>query len=415
MTGYGLVTPAGADAEVVWAAVCRGNPTTTLLTSVDGAPILPVVGATVNGFSAAPAIKDRKALRLMSRSSAFAVAAAASAVRHGGLDATVDAVRFGAFVGAPAREMARRSFSTAVAHATNAHGLQLDRFGRTGLDLVDPLWLLRGLSNAPLYFVTSEHRALGSHGSYPMGGVSASIAIGEAARAIERGDLDVALAGGCDALFEPDRIDMLRAAGLLTRFDRESSAGSRPFDRRRDGMALAEGAGFLLLEERSHAAARIAPVHAQISGYGAAAAPRAADGTASRRGFAAALRAAIDDAGRPAVDGIIAHGLATPSGDREEAAGLAAVFGSRRPPVTAVKGTIGHLGAASGAVEAVLAVLALRHGSLPPIAEHHELDGQCDINCVVGRCARAVRLDTVAISNANFGGLHAALVLQRAA
>jgi 3-oxoacyl-[acyl-carrier-protein] synthase II len=277
------------------------------------------------------------------------------------------------------------------------------------------MWLLKGLANNVLYFVSLKHQLQGMNNNISMGGVAGTMAIGEAFHTIQRGYVDVALAGAYDSALDPDRVEMFGVSGLVSRSN-DPSRASRPFDRRRDGFVPSEGAGFFVLEPLENAQHRSAKIYGEILGYGCA--TRAASPVElgpSRQGFAAALTSALRDAGGSPPDAVLAHGLATPSSDREETEGLKAVFGAsaRTIPAPALKSMLGNSFAASGAIEAAVALVALREGAVPPTINLTEPDEACDLDYVAASQARPMKLGTVALSNANLGGAHAALVLGR--
>jgi nodulation protein E len=225
---------------------------------------------------------------------------------------------------------------------------------------------------------------------------------------IRAGMLDAALTGGSDASITPGYVKAWEALRVL------SPDLCRPFSRDRTGLVLGEGAAVLLLEERGRALARGATIHAEMLGFGMGA--DAGDLTApSAEGAAAAMQAALDDAGlvAAAVGTINAHGTGTRLNDRTEAAAIRRVFGERPPPVSAVKSMLGHCLCAGGALEFLATVRALQTGILPPTIHFREPDPECDLDCVPNE-ARAVDV-AVAMSNSfAFGGLNAVLVAGRA-
>src|SRR5207249_3377866 len=204
------------------------------------------------------------------------------------------------------------------------------------------------------------------------------------------------------------------SSGLVTK-STDAPHASRPFDRRRDGFLPGEGAAFLLLETIDSAQARGARIYGEILGYGSAgpAAPKQVG--PHSHGFAGALSAALADAGGMAPDAVFAHGLATRASDVEETKGLKSALGTRAQslPAPALKSMLGNSFAASGAIEAVAALLALREGALPPTINLDEPDPECDLDYAAGTAARDMKLRVVALSNANLAGAHAALVLRQ--
>jgi 3-oxoacyl-[acyl-carrier-protein] synthase II len=247
ITGIGLVTPFGCDARSFWRALADGQSGVALIEPIDELEGGPVVGAPVKDFQPGAHI-DPKSLRLMSPAVTFGVAAAQLAAADSGLAFDrLDPHRLGAFVGSRGHSSDRHDLMPAVRRAASDGTFRLDRFGAEGLPLVHPMWLLKGLANNVLYFVSVKYNAQGMNNNISMGGVAGTMAIGEAFRTIQRGYLDAAFAGGYDSSLDADRAEMFSVSGLVTR-SADPGGASRPFDRRRDGFVLAEGAGFVILE-----------------------------------------------------------------------------------------------------------------------------------------------------------------------
>lgn len=413
VTGIGLVTPFGCSVDDVWNALRSGKSAGRALAgSAGGNGSAGNVGAPVCGFVAREHV-DPKALRLMAPAVAFGVAAAQLAAADSGLTfEEIDPVRLGAFVGSRGHSSDRRDLMPAVQRATENGTFSLKTFGADGLPLVHPMWLLKGLANNVLYFLSLKFNAQGMNNNVSMGGVAGTMAIGEAFHTIQRGYIDVALAGSYDSALDQDRLEMFESSGLVTS-STDPARASRPFDRRRDGFVPAEGAAFLVLETLESARARAAAIYGEVLGYGAAGPGSPSAPGPQARGFAGALTAALADAGGSVPDAVFAHGLATRSSDAEETRGLKAALGSRTSgiPMPALKSMMGNSFAASGAIEAAAALLAMQHAALPPTINLYEADPDCDLDYVGGSTARDTRLRTVALSNANLAGAHAALVL----
>ncbi len=240
-------------------------------------------------------------------------------------------------------------------------------------------------------------------------------AIGDAYRAIATGVADVMLAGGSDALIHPLVIACFCALHALSTSNDSPTEASRPFDARRDGFVLAEGAGVLVLEERDAALARGAHVYAEVTGYAITA--DAHHPTApSTDGPARAMRLALAEAGISpgAIDYINAHGTSTPQNDANETRAIKMVFGddASRIPISSTKSMTGHLVGAAGAVEAVATVLAMEHGVVPPTINYLNPDPECDLD-YVPREARRVDIRRAMSNSFAFGGINASLVFQR--
>jgi 3-oxoacyl-[acyl-carrier-protein] synthase II len=243
--------------------------------------------------------------------------------------------------------------------------------------------------------------------------------VGEGARAIRRGAVDVAVVGGVDCNVTPIELQMFCLLGVMSKRNGDPGAALRPFDARRDGFAMGEGAGFLVLESAEHAAARGAPVLAELAGYGSTCdAYRITDEAPDGHGAVRAMRAALADAGLGPddVDYVNAHGTSTPMNDRVETAAIRAVFGAhaRRLLVSSTKSMIGHTISAAGAIELVATVLALRDQVAPPTINYQFPDPDCDLD-YVPNAPRPARLRAAISNSFGFGGHNDCLLVREPA
>jgi 3-oxoacyl-[acyl-carrier-protein] synthase II len=229
---------------------------------------------------------------------------------------------------------------------------------------------------------------------------------------IERGEADVVVAGGTEAALTGLCLAAFKRMGALSR-----EGMSRPFDVRRDGFVMGEGAAVLVLEREDHARARGAEVFARIAGYGASndafhITQPAEDG----RGASDAMRAALADAGASTSDAgyVNAHGTGTPYNDKTETVAVHAVFNGGAPPVSSTKSNIGHLLGAAGAVEALTCVEAVRRGVLPPTINLEQPDPECDLDHVAGAPREANGIQLALSNSFGFGGQNACLAVTRA-
>src|SRR3954469_19386073 len=237
-------------------------------------------------------------------------------------------------------------------------------------------------------------------------------ALGEAKRMLERDEVDVVVAGGAESALCGTSPAAFARMGATSR-----EGVSRPFDARRDGFVMGEGAGVLVLERLEHARARGARVHGMLAGYGASNdAFHITQPDTEGRGAVAAMRAALEDAGVAPGDvgHVNAHGTGTPYNDRIEVGALREVFTGDPPPTTSTKSAIGHLLGAAGAVEAVAALGALGSKTLPPTLNFEQADPECDIDCVPDGPREAPELRAVLSNSFGFGGQNASLVLTAA-
>jgi 3-oxoacyl-[acyl-carrier-protein] synthase II len=340
-----------------------------------------------------------KEARRTDRFTQLAVGAADEAVAEAGLMGDVEPSRVGVIVG------------TGVGGLTTLQK-ECQVWLEEGDRAVSPLFVPMMMPNAAAGQVAMR---LGAHGpgfSVASACATGAHAIGEAKRMIERGEVDVVVAGGTEAALVGLCLAAFRRMGALSR-----EGISRPFDVNRDGFVMGEGAAVLVLEREEHAKARGAKVLGRVTGYGASNdAFHITQPEENGRGAIEAMTAALRDADlSPADVGYVnAHGTSTPFNDRIEAKAIRQVLGEDGPPISSCKGAVGHTLGAAGAIEALACVEALRRGALPPTLGLEEVDPECEADHVAGAPREAPDLK-VALSNSfGFGGQNATLVLQAA-
>ncbi len=416
VTGLGLATSLGFEVEEVWQALLAGRSGVGFIEQFPSRGFPVRIGAEI----AAPP-PDPEAAAQPNRTSRFALWAARRAFAGAGLAAAADA----AGTAAPAFD----PFRAGVVIGAGVSPVMEDRLSDhmfDGEELSTPSHLERCrsrpelLSQLLLSAVSGELSArLGLCGpsiTVQSACTSATQAIGEAFARIGGGELDLVVTGGADSMMSMFCVAGFDRLGALSHHPDPATA-SRPFDARRDGFVLGEGAGILVLEELGHARRRQAPIRAEIAGYGSTSdAWRFTDIEPRARGAAACLAAALRDAGLApeAVGYINAHGTATPQNDRLETLAIKQAFGAhaRRLAVSSTKSQLGHLICAAGGVEALATVLALERGVLPPTSNLDHPDPQCDLD-YVPREARPAAVAAALSSSFGFGGQNAVLALRR--
>lgn len=405
VTGLGCVSPLGTDVAATWQALLAGRSGVARLPE-DFEPRLPVqIAARVPG-PVDPGELPAKELRRLDRAILLALAAAREALADARLvaGASCDGDRTGVAIGSGIGGIATL--------AENQRALL-----EAGPRRVSPFFIPMTLANMPAGMVAIRHGLRGPNLCHVTACASAAHALGESLRILQRGDADVMVAGGTEAAITPLVVAGFANMQALSRRNEEPARASRPFDRDRDGFVLAEGAAVLVLEREAHARARGARIRARLAGYGTCAdalhiaAPDPA-GAGARR----CMQLALADAGLSpdAVDYVNAHATSTPAGDVMEARAVRAVFGAHaeRLALSSTKGSTGHLLGAAGALEALLSVLALETGTLPPTINLENPDPECALDHVAGK-PRAARA-RVALSNSfGFGGVNAALLFER--
>jgi 3-oxoacyl-[acyl-carrier-protein] synthase II len=404
VTGIGSVSPLGLDAPSTWRAAVAGESGLGWISTFETAGLPVRVAGEVKGFDATQVVSAKEA-RKLERNVLFGVAAGREALADSGLtgfDPTRVGVIFGSAIGGVAGILE-----------------QAETLRERGPDRVSPNFLPNVLVDSisgqlaislglkgPNYAVVSAC-ATGSH------------AVGEAAEMIKRGDADAVLAGGTEACIVPLILAGFTAMRGLAVEDDDPAHASRPFDATRAGFVMAEGSGALFLEDWEHAERRGAEIYAEVLGYGASNdAHHMAQPEPEATGVAAMMSAALARAGvEPSRVGYInAHGTSTPLGDAAETRAIKEVFGEHayKLAVSSTKSMMGHTFGAAGAIEAIMCVLALRDGVLPPTINYRQADPECDLDYVPNE-ARRTQVD-VALSNAmGLGGHNGCVLLGRAA
>jgi 3-oxoacyl-[acyl-carrier-protein] synthase II len=307
---------------------------------------------------------------------------------------------------------------TSLVHRSSRDGrIDTAEFTRLGVQTLHPTREGEQEPGGPAGHLARAFGARGPNATCQTACAASAHAIGEASEFIRHGDADVMLAGGTHSMIHPFGLTgFILLTAMSTRND-DPGGASRPFDRDRDGFVIGEGGAVLVLEELEHARARGALIHGEIAGHCSTAdAFRLTDSHEAGRGAIAAMRGALADAGvdRAAIGYISAHGTSTPSNDSIETLAIKQVFGDAayRLPISSIKSMIGHLVSASGAVEAIACLLAIRDGVLPPTINLQNPDPACDLDYIPG-AARERRVE-IALSNSfGFGGQNTALVLRR--
>jgi 3-oxoacyl-[acyl-carrier-protein] synthase II len=393
LTGTGLVTPLGTDADSVWAALAAGCSGVRTLQAFDASALPVQFGGEIDGFDVGRYIdkKDRKRIVPMPRTVHLGVAAAQLAVADAGnLKEIVDPARFGVVLGVSTVGSDLEELQAAAVTSYNpaAGEVDLARWGRDGVPQIPPTWLLNHVPNMTACHVSILHNAQGPNNTLTQSDIASLLALGEAFGMVRQGRADAVLAGGADAKLVTLTLARHCTFAPLSRRNEAPELACRPFERHRDGLVLGEGACVFAVEELDHARRRGAKIVAEVRGFGAA-----FDAGRTGEGLARAVRAALRQANvSPAeLDHVSAHGYGTRTDDIWEARGLLQVLGRENAdlPVYAAKAATGDLGTAAGAAELAFSLLALARGTLPGTLNYDEPDPDCPLN--VSRAARPVR------------------------
>lgn len=398
VTGIGVISPLGHDAETLFAELlaARSAVRQIALPNLAAQVVAPV------DFDPAPWFSTVQ-LSGVDRVSQFAVAAASNAMRDAKLSSgDYDPERLGVYLGC----------GMGGAHTLDVayHALYREQ------KRVPPLTVIGSMVNAPAAHISMRHDARGPGMTYAMACASGAVAIGEALKALRAGEIDIALAGGAEALLTPGTISAWDALRTLAPPDaQQPSRSCKPFSANRKGLVLGEGAALVVLETTAHAQARGAVARARLVGYG-----NASDAThiakPDARGQIAAMRKALSDARlRPEQVGYInAHGTGTLAGDVVETRAIRSVWGAdaARLAVSATKSLHGHLMGAAGALEFMITVLALEQGMLPPTAHLEQADAECDLDYVPNVARPLPDLQWAMTNSFGFGGSNASLIVE---
>ncbi len=404
VTGIGLITPCGTGVEASWDALVAGQSGVAPITLFDASMMQTRFAAEVKSWTPEDHM-DRKQARRIDRYQQFALAAAEMAMRDANFQVkSEDASRAAVVVGSCVGGLASAEEAT-IAARPNSPGI------------VSPFFILNVLINMASSHISIRFGFKGPNWSTNSACATSAHALGEAMRLIQRGDADVALAGGAEAPIGFMCVAGFNAIRALSTRNDEPARASRPFDADRDGFVLGEGAAILLLEELSHARARGARIHAELSGYGATSdAFHMTAPSPEHEGAQRCMRLALADARlQPSEIGYInAHGTATLIGDVAEATAIERTFGehSRRLPISSTKSMTGHLTGAAGAAEAIVSILAMQRDCIPPTINLEHMDPAIALDCVPN-VARAASMDAVMSNSFGFGGTNASLVFRK--
>ncbi|MBM4026450.1 MAG: beta-ketoacyl-[acyl-carrier-protein] synthase family protein [Planctomycetes bacterium] len=428
VTGLGAVSPLGLGVPETWAGLCAGRCGIRRIRAFDPTGLPCEWAGEVPEYRIQERVPRtyRKAVKLMCRDIELAVLAAGEAITSGGLvtkgidpeKVNIDPTRFGINIGAGIICCDLVELGPAVAASTLDGRFDLHKWGREGLQLVTPLWLLKYLPNMPACHIGIIHDMQGPSNTITCSEAAAHLALGEAAQVIARGDADLALAGGAEAKVNQMMIlrqHLLRRAVSTGTGDPETIC--RPFDANACGAIFGEGAAMLVLENLDHARRRNARILAEIAGIGQSHSMSAAyerlepDG----QGIRIAVEKALADAeiGPEDLDLVIPHGTAIPQDDLAEARGLAAALGPavKKIPVWPTKSMLSTTGAAGGALDVVAAVQAITEGVIPPARNFQTPAPGCPLNVLTARRDGPIR--HVLCCSYTHGGQTAAIVLRK--
>jgi 3-oxoacyl-[acyl-carrier-protein] synthase II len=404
ITGLGMITPLGHDVPQTWESLLAGRSGVDTITHFDASEYAVRIAAEVKGFDPDEQFGRREARR-MDRFTQFALVAASQALQDSQVTVTDEnANRIGAVIGS--------GIGGIISVMEQAEVMRT-----RGPRRVSPFLVPMMLPDTAPGQVAITYGLKGPNFAVISACATGANAIGEAAEVIRRGAADIMLAGGAEAGIVPLAIAGFSVMQAVSTRNEEPQRACRPFDAKRDGFVMGEGAGVVVLEDEAHARARGARIYAELIGYGATADAyhiTAPDETGD--GAARAMQAALDQAGvAPEQVGYLnAHGTSTVLNDKGETAAIKNVFGDHayQLAISSTKSMTGHLLGAAGAIEAIFSVLALTNAVLPPTINYEYPDPECDLDYIPNEARHG--LVDVAMSNSfGFGGHNACLVFKR--
>ncbi len=404
ITGLGAVTPVGNDAPTMWQNLLNGVSGIGRITAFDASQFESQIAAEVKGFDPTQYLAPKE-IKRTERFVQFAIATSKQAVADAKIDlGREDPFRVGVVIGS----------------GMGSLGLieqQRDVLVAKGPQKLSPFMIPMIITNMAPGHVAISLGIKGPNCCTTSACASGAHGVGEAFRMVQRGDADVMVAGGTESCITPLAIGGFCALKALSKHNEEPIKASRPFDKLRDGFVIGEGAGVMMLEDLDHAKKRGARIYAELVGYG-----RTADAfhmTApdpDGAGAAGAMAAALADAklNPEQISYINAHGTSTELNDKIETLAIKRVFKdhAKRIPISSTKSMMGHLVGAAGGVEAIISVLTIVHGIIPPTINYEHPDSECDLDYVPNH-ARKAPVEATLSNSLGFGGHNATVIFKK--
>jgi 3-oxoacyl-[acyl-carrier-protein] synthase II len=404
VTGLGALTPMGLNVRDFWAALIQGKSGAAPITYFDTALYDTRFACELKGFKASDYL-DRKAAQRMDPFAQYAIVASDEAVADAGISAKeIDPDRIGVVYGSGIGGM-------------GTYDTQFRSFLEGGPRRISPFFIPMLIPDIASGNISIKHGFKGPNFATVSACATASHAIGSALRLVQYGDADVIVCGGSEAPITPMGLGGFNSMKAMSTRNDEPEKASRPFDARRDGFVMGEGAGTLVIEEYEHAKRRGAKIYAELAGMGFTAdAHHLTAPPDDGEGAVRSMRRAMDDGGvgPDMIDHVNVHGTSTPLGDIAETNALKTLLGAHAGAVNicSTKSMTGHLLGAAGAVEAIATILACREDIIPPTINLEFPDPACDLNYTPNSAVR--RTVRYAISNTfGFGGHNASLLIKK--
>jgi 3-oxoacyl-[acyl-carrier-protein] synthase II len=426
----GWITPLGHDLDTVWTKLLAGDSGVTPIERFDATTFPTSFAAQVRNYDYTKYVRDPKLHEHAAANTQFALGAARQAWDQAGLDGDdgFDPRRVGIYLGAGEGVLNFDAYARVAMDSwdTAQGAIDTRRWAAAALEVMDPWAEIGQEPNMPTSHIAREFGIRGPACNCLTACAASTQAVGEAVDMLRRGDADVMLSGGTHTMIHVLGVTgFSRLTALSSNKKEDITKVSRPFDRRRSGFVMGEGAGVVILETLEHAQQRGAEPLAEITGYGSSAdAYRITDMHPEGQGPAAAVLQALEEAGldprsvdeqgRPPVHYVSAHGTGTQENDSVETQALKVVFGDNAPkvPISSIKSMMGHLIAAAGAVEMISCILAIRDGMLPPTINLLDPDPELDLD-YVPNAARPAEVEVCLSDSFGFGGQNDTLVIQK--
>ncbi|EEP3672328.1 beta-ketoacyl-ACP synthase II [Campylobacter jejuni] len=397
VTGIGMINALGLDKESSFKAICNGESGVNKITLFDATDFPVQIAAEVKNFDPLEVV-DGKEVKKIDRFIQLGIKAAREAMQDAGFSEELDKEEFG------------------IVSASGIGGLpNIEKnsiiCSERGPRKISPFFIPSALVNMLGGLISIEHGLKGPNISCVTACAAGTHAIGEAYKSIALGNAKKMLVIGAEAAICPVGIGGFASMKALSTRNEDPQHASRPFDKERDGFVMGEGAGALVFEEYEEAKKRGATIYAELIGFGESADAHHIT-SPTLDGPLRAMKKALNMAGNPKVDYINAHGTSTPVNDKNETAAIKELFGNNIPLISSTKGQTGHCLGAAGAIEAVVSIMALRDGVVPPTINQLVKDDECDLD-YIPNISRKVDLKVVMSNSFGFGGTNGCVVFKK--
>ena len=396
VTGIGMINALGLDKESSFKAICEGKTGVKEITSFDVSEFPVKIAAEITDFDP-NSILDGKEVKKVDRFIQLGIKASNEAMADANLK-EFDAHKFGV------------SSAAGIGGLPNIEKNSITYFEK-GVKRISPFFIPSALVNMLGGIVSINHGLKGPNLSSVTACAASTHAISQAAKCIMIGQATNMLVIGAESTICGVGIGGFAAMKALSTRNDEPNKASRPFDANRDGFVMGEGAGALVLEEYESAIARGAKIYAEVVGFGESGDAHHIT-SPTLEGPLSAMKQALDMAKGVKIDYVNAHGTSTPVNDKNETAALKAVFGDKCPPVSSTKGQTGHCLGGAGAIEAVISIMAMRDGIIPPTINYETPDPDCDLDYVPNK-ARKADIKAVMSNSFGFGGTNGVVIFKK--